>query len=64
MAYEFDTAEDGANVMRPVVVPGDGWSAGMMAAAIEAGETPVTRSCPSCGDSPTPAWLPGLVPPL
>lgn len=64
MAYEFDATEDGTYVMRPVVVRGDGGVIGIVAAAIEAGETPVTDSCSFCGDSPTLGWLPGLVPPL
>jgi len=63
VSYEMANDDDGVTVMRPVVVPGDGSITRMVAAASESGELAVVVPCPLCGDSDTPGWLPGFVPP-
>jgi hypothetical protein len=63
VSYEMVGDDDGATVMRPVVVPGDGSVTRMVAAASESGELAVVVPCSICGESDTPGWVPGFVPP-
>jgi hypothetical protein len=58
VAHELVTIESEQRY-RPVVVPGDGTlmretSPGIM----------VSEPCPICGDTDTPGWVPGFVPPV
>jgi hypothetical protein len=49
---------------RTIVVPGDGTISRNMAADTDTGETIVIGSCPTCGSSADPGWLPGFAPPV
>jgi hypothetical protein len=55
--------DDDVTVMRPVVVPGDGSVTRMVSAASESAELAVVAPCPVCGESDTPGWVVGFVPP-
>lgn len=64
VGYELEHDEHGTALQRPIVVPGDGTITRMVAGATEAGELPVVVPCPVCGESATPGWISGLVPPV
>jgi hypothetical protein len=64
MVYEMTPSDVGIAQLRSVVIPGDGSISRAVAADNEAGDTFVTQPCPVCGDSDTPGWLPGFVPPV
>jgi hypothetical protein len=63
-SYEMAHDDDDVTVMRPVVVPGDGSVTRMVGAASESGELAVVVPCPVCGESDTPGWVSGFVPPV
>jgi hypothetical protein len=59
-----EEADSDEFVTRTVIVPGDGTISRNMAADTETGETIVIGSCPTCGSSDDPGWLPGFAPPV
>lgn len=50
-------------VSHKVIHPGDGMVRRVVSAANERGEMIVEHPCPVCGDSDTPGWISGFVPP-
>ncbi|HEX7662124.1 MAG TPA: hypothetical protein VF444_21870 [Pseudonocardiaceae bacterium] len=59
-----EMGDGGQYVSRKVLHPGDGTIRRVVAASNEQGELIVEEPCPVCGDSDTPGWVVGFVPPL
>jgi len=54
-----EAGPDGVPVLRPMVIPGNG--------SVLKDKSPgpmVEESCPECGETDDPGWLPGFVPPV
>jgi hypothetical protein len=64
MVYETTLESSGIQELRPMNMPGDGTVSRAVAAMTENGDAFVTSPCPACGESETPGWLPGFVPPV
>lgn len=62
--YQREVDEDGAQSNRQVLMPGDGTITRLVSAGSEERQLFVSETCPVCGDSETPGWLPGFTPPV